>query len=150
MRPLAATHADPVFLIRQPRSNTWFAMHDMTRISRLSRTMVVGFAQEAHARQVAHSLVEYRSRHGYYPSRDVDTRTKRFMWLQAAEQAAVLNDLDVVEMHVQDMIALAKGNGMHVRVVSDPEDMRRKMDILFTHTDSFKRSLAQRALASSL
>jgi len=113
-----------VYVVTKPKpARTYFALHDMTKLSCVSQTMVVAFTQEEHARSWARSLEDFHEKHGRFPSREYVRKTKELTWVRATAEAP--QELEVTKMPLREVLGMLLGSGMHITVVEDPQDLRK-------------------------
>lgn len=122
---------DPVFLIRtrDPRP-TYYAMHDMARLTHTSCTMLVAFAREADARAWARSMHAHKREHGAYPAREFRRQTRHLAWVRDDAGDDDATGLDVVPMPFTDALAMLKGTGANCRLLHDIRDLRHRTDVM--------------------
>lgn len=127
------TSAKPVFLVGTRAPRTWYAFHDVSRLSRVTSTALAVFMDKRAATAWALSLEAYHDEHGHYPSREV-RRGQKLPWVRVPEPGARLDPparLDVVCMPFADVAAMVKGTGINCRMMLDPANMYHKMDVLY-------------------
>lgn len=129
---------DRVFLIRtrgqQPQPHhqpqtTYFAVHDMARITHTSCAMLVAFAREEDAHAWARSLDAHKQQHGAYPPRELPRQTKRLPWVRE-DACPDAPELDVVPMPFTDVLAMLKGTGVNCRLLHDGRNMVHRTDVV--------------------
>lgn len=128
--PRVIRATDRVFLIRtRGQQPTYFAVHDMARITHTSCTMLVAFAKEDDARAWARSLDAHKQRHGAYPQRELPRQTKRMPWVRE-DALPDPPELDVVPMPFTDVVAMLKGTGVNCRLLHDGRNMVHRTDVV--------------------
>lgn len=143
----AVSVTQTVFLVRQPahvHPPTWFAVHDMARLSRISCTKVLAFSKKNDADMCARSLEDYHVAHGHYPVREFLRKPMRLEWMYAAKQPP--RTLEVVAMSLAEVTIMVKGTGMHISVVEDAQASSKTVDIVMP----FDRSLVCARLTHAL
>lgn len=125
--------AFPVYLVASPHPpgprTTYFAMHDMTRLTRTSNTLLFAFTQKAHACSVARSLEDFRTKHGRFPDRHFTKRLRRPAWLKRTDKAP--QQLHIVQMSLSQGMALVKNTGIDFCLVPDAYDLHTRVDVQF-------------------
>lgn len=117
-----------VYVVTQPgQARTYFALHNMTRLSRISQSRLVAFTREEHARTWARSLEDYREAHGTFPCREFAHKPRQLTWVHPTTEAP--RELEVVMMPLRDAIDMLVGNGMHLTIVDDPHDLSSATEV---------------------
>ena len=121
-----------VYLVRTttPARPTWFAVHTVGPITKMTQTHLVAFTDRAHAEACAHGLEAYRDRHDAYPAREFSKWPAALDWMaETPASPAGSPHLEIVEMPMDDVLAMMTGTGLSCRLLRDPSNLRSKIDV---------------------
>lgn len=125
----------PVYLVRTKAPKpTWYALTLIAPRSLVASTALVAFRHPEHAHRWAAGLEAYHREHGHFPSREFTKLPASFKWMPAPTTTELppLDLVDVHKMSMADVQGMMKGSGLRCRVVLDPDDLRKKIDISLT------------------
>lgn len=125
-----APNVSRMYLLRtkSKASPTWYGVHIIGPITKLTHTHLLAFSERAHAHSYARALELHRAKHGAYPNREFFKWPKAHEWMEA-DGTVEVSDIEVVETTMADVLAMMKGTGVSCRLLVDPADMRRKIDV---------------------
>lgn len=117
-----------VFVVAQPgRERTYFALHYVSPLTRVSKASVMAFTREEQARRVARSIEKFRETHGEFPSREFLRKPKELSWVLATTESP--HDLEVVKMPVKEAVGMLLGSGVNLTIVDDPRNLGKATDV---------------------